>query len=54
MAQDMIKTAMDGSTKTTNLRTITQAMDKRNVYKNMLSEITIPITSATAEHGFED
>ena len=61
MVQDMIKTAMDGSIKkTTNLRTIAQAMDKSNIFKNMLSEIdkllkiyfTIPITSATAERGF--
>ena len=61
MVQDMIKTARNGSIKkTTNLRTITQAMDKSNIYKNMLSEIdkllkilfTIPITSATAEHRF--
>lgn len=61
MVQDMIKTAMDGIIKkTTNLRTIAQAMDKSNIYKNMLSEIdkllkilfTIPITSATAERGF--
>lgn len=61
MVQDMIKKAMDGSIKkTTNLKTITQAMDKSTIYKNMLSEIdkllkilfTVPITSATAERGF--
>lgn len=61
MVQDMIKKAMDGSIKkTTNLKTIAQAMDKSTIYKNMLSEIdkllnilfTIPITSATAERGF--
>ena len=63
MVQDMIKTAMDGSIKkTTNIRTIAQAMDKSDIYKNMLSEIdkllriyfTIPITSSTAERGFSD
>lgn len=61
MVQDMIETVMNGSIrKTTNLRTIAQAMDKSNIYKNMLSEIdkllkvhfTIPITSTTAERGF--
>ena len=61
MVQDMIKTALDGSIKeTTNLRTIARAMDKSNIYKNMLSKIdkllkihfTTPVTSATAERAF--
>lgn len=61
MVQDMIKTAMNGSIrKTTNPRSITQVMDKSNIYKNKLSEIdkplkiyfTISITSATAKRGF--
>jgi len=61
MVQDMIKTAMDGTIKrTTNLRTIAQAMDRSTIYNKMLSEIdkllkilfTISITSATAERGF--
>lgn len=60
MVQDMIKTSMDGSIKKTrNLRIIAQAMDKSDIYKNMLCEIDkllkihfIPITSATTERAF--
>ena len=46
VVQDIIKTAMDG--RTTNLRTISQAMDK-SILKILF---TIPITSATAERRF--
>ncbi len=61
MVQDMINTALGGSIKkTTNLRTIAEAMNKSNIYKTMLSEVdkllkihlTTPITSATAERSF--
>ena len=63
MVQDMIKTSMDGSIKKkTILRTIAQAMDKGDIYKNMLCEIDkllkihfslAPLLSADF-HPFED
>lgn len=61
MLPDMIKTAFDGSIKkVTTLRTLTDAMNKSNIYKGMLSEVdkllkvyfTFPVTSATAERAF--
>jgi len=61
MIPDMIKTAFDGSVKkVTIMRTLTDAMNKSEVYKGMLSEVdkllkmhfTFPVTSATAERTF--
>ena len=61
MIPDMIKTAFDGSIKkVTTVRTLTDAMNKSEIYKRMLSEVdkllkiylTLPVTSATAERAF--
>ena len=61
MIPDMIKTAFNGSIKkVTTLRTLTDAMNKSEIYKGMLSEVdkllkvyfTFPVTSATAERAF--
>ena len=61
MIPDMIKTAFDGSIKkVTTLRTLTDALNKSDIYKGMLSEVdkllkvyfTFPVTSATAERAF--
>ena len=61
MIPDMIKTAFDGSVKkVTMLRTLSDAMNKNEIYKGMLSEVdkllriyfTFPVTSATAERAF--
>ena len=61
MIPDMIKTAFDGSIKkVTTMRTLTDAMNKSEIYKRMLSEVdkllkiylTFPVTSATAERAF--
>ena len=61
MIPDMIKTAFDGSIKkVTIMRTLTGAMNKSEIYKDMLSEVdkllkiyfTFPVTSATAKRTF--
>ena len=61
MIPDMIKTAFDGCIKkVTTVRTLTDAMNKSEIYKGMLSEVdkllklflTLPVTSATAERAF--
>ena len=61
MILDMIKTAFDGSIKkVTIMRTLTDAMNKSEIYKGMLSEVekllkmyfTFPVTSAIAERAF--
>ena len=61
MIPGMIKTAFDGSIKkVTTLRTLTDAMNKSEIYKGMLSEVDkllkvyfmFPVTSATAERAF--
>lgn len=61
MIPDMIKTAFDGSIKkVTIMRTLTDAMNKSEIYKGMLGEVdkllkmyfTFPVTSATAERAF--
>ena len=57
----MFKTAFDGSIKkVTTLRTLTDALNKSDMYKRMLSEVdkllkvyfTFPVTSVTAERAF--
>ena len=57
MIPDMIKTAFDGNIKkVTTLRTLTDAMNKSDIYEGMLSEVdkllkvyfAFPVTSATA------
>lgn len=59
MIPDMIKTAFDGSIKkVTTMRTLSDAMNKNEIYKGMLSEVdkllriyfTFPVTSATAKN----
>lgn len=61
MIPDMIKTAFGGSIKrVTTLRTLSDAMNKNEIYKGMLGEVdillriyfTLPVTSATAERAF--
>ena len=61
MLPDLIKTAFDGSIKkVTNIRTITDAMEKSSIYQNMLCEVnkllmlylTFPVTTSTAERSF--
>ena len=61
MIPDMIKTVFDGCIKkVTTVRTLTDAMNKSEIYKGMLSEVdkllklflTLPVTSATAERAF--
>ena len=61
MIPDMIKIAFDGSfKKVTTVRTLTDAMNKSEIYKGMLSELdklfklymTLSVTSATAEQAF--
>ena len=58
---DVIKTAFDGNIKrVTNVRTITDAMMKSDIYQNMLCEVnkvlllyfTFPVTTSTAERSF--
>ena len=60
MIPDMIKTAFDGSIKKVTMRTLSDAMNKNEIYKGMLSEVDkllriyfmFPVTSATAERAF--
>ena len=61
MIPDMIKTAFDGSIRrVTTLRTLIDAMNRNEIYKEMLSEVDkllkiyfmFPVTSATAERAF--
>ena len=61
MIPTLITTALDGTVKkVTNIRTIADAMEKSNVYKNLLTEVDkllriyfcFPVTSATAERSF--
>lgn len=59
---DLVKTAFTETvvTKVTNVRTISEAMEKSEIYKQMLSEIdklvklyfTFPVTTSTAERSF--
>ena len=61
MISNMIKTAFDGSIKkVTIMRTLTDPMNKSEIYKGMLSKVekllkmyfTFPVTSVTAERSF--
>ena len=63
MLPDVIRTAFLGSAmikKITNIRTISDAMNRSTIYKGMLPEVnkliklymTFPVTSATAECSF--
>jgi hypothetical protein len=61
MIPTLIKTALDDTIKkVTNIRTIADAMEKSDMYKNMLTEVDkllriyfcFPVTSATAERSF--
>ena len=63
MVSDMVKTAFSDATtpnKTTNVRTICDAMNESEIYKGMLGEVekvlriylNFPVTTATAERSF--
>ena len=60
MIRDMIKTVCSDVQEVTSLRTISDAMNQSNIYKQMLGEIhkalklyyTCPVTTSTAERSF--
>ena len=60
LVKDMIRQTLSSVTTVTNVRTISEAMNTSDIYKNMLSEVnklvklyfTFPVTTTTSERSF--